>query len=325
MKTTRLGANGPQVSRLGVGCSRMSAPPRDDAESIATLHALLDAGVNFLDTADFYGMGHNEALIGRAIKDRRDQAFLSVKCGMMLSPTGAFLGLDGRPSAVKNFCAYSLQRLGVEVIDLYQPGRPDPAVPYEETIGAVADLIKDGKVRYLGVSEVGAHDLRRAHSVHPVAALEIEYSLACRFIEDEILVAARDLGLALVAYRTLADGLLSGAVTEEPTRGPTVHLTPPRLKGENLKHNLQAMVALRDMAAQKGRTPAQLALAWLLSRGEDVIALIGMRRRSRLRENLEVLDIAFDAEELAGLDRAFGPGAIEGERYPPFVMKYAAR
>ena len=176
MKTTRLGADGPEVSRLGVGCSRMSAPPRDDAESIATLHALLDAGVNFLDTADFYGMGHNESLIGRAIKDRRDQAFLSVKCGMMLSPTGAFLGLDGRPSAVKNFCAYSLQRLGVDVIDLYQPGRPDPAVPYEETVGAVADLIKEGKVRYLGVSEVGADNLRRANSVHPVAALEIEYS-----------------------------------------------------------------------------------------------------------------------------------------------------
>ena len=325
MRMSRLGKDGPQVSRLGVGCSRMSVPPRDDAESIATLHALLDAGINFLDTADFYGMGHNEQLIGRVIRDRREQAFLSVKCGMMLSPTGGFLGLDGRPSAVKNFCSYSLQRLGVEVIDLYQPGRPDPEVPYEETIGAVVDLIKDGKVRYLGVSEVGADHLRRAHKVHPVAALEIEYSLACRFIEAEILGTARELGVAVVAYRTLADGLLSGAVTEEPTKGPAVHLTPPRLKGEDLTHNLETMVVLKAIAAEMGRTPAQLALAWLLTRGQDIIPLIGMRRRSRLKENLEVLDIAFAPEELARLDHAFGPGSIVGDRYPPFVMKYAAQ
>ena len=325
MKMARLGKDGPQVSALGVGCSRMSSPRRDDAESIATLHALLDAGVNFLDTADFYGMGHNEAVIGRAIKDRRDRAFLSVKCGMMLSPTGAFLGLDGRPNAIKNFCAYSLQRLGVDVIDLYQTGRPDPEVPYEETIGAIADLIEDGKVLHLGVSEVGVDNLRCAHAVHPVAALEIEYSLACRFIEAEILPTARELGVGVVAYRTLADGLLSGAVTQEPTAGPAVHLTPPRLKGDNLKHNVQTVERLKTMAADKGRTPAQLAVAWLLTRGEDIVPLIGMRRRSRLQENLDVLHIAFSPEELAALDQAFGPGAILGERYPPFVLKFAAQ
>ena len=324
MRTTRLGKDGPQVSALGVGCGRMSALPRDDAESIATLHALLDAGVSFLDTADFYGMGHNEAVIGRAIKDRRDQAFLSVKCGMMLSPSGGFLGLDGRPDAVKTYCAYSLQRLGVDVIDLYQPCRPDPAVPYEETIGAIADLIKDGKVRHLGVSEVGAENLRRAHAVHPVAALEIEYSLACRFIEAEILPTARELGVALVAYRTLADGLLSGAVQEEPT-GAAAHLAPPRLKADNLKHNLRIVEALKSMAAEKGCTPAQLAVAWLLTRGEDVIPLIGMRRRSRLAENLDVLELSFESAELDALDQVFGPGAILGERYPAFVLKYAAQ
>ena len=331
MRTIRLGEHGAQVSVLGVGFSRMSNPPRDDAESLATLHALLDAGVNFLDTADFYGMGHNESVIGRAVGDRRDQAFLSVKCGMMLSPTGGFLGLDGRPNAVKNYCAYSLQRLGVDVIDLYQPCRPDPTVPYEETVGAVADLIKDGKVRYLGVSEVGADNLRLAHSIHPVAALEIEYSLACRFIEAEILPAARgprpaarELGVAVVAYRTLADGLLSGGVTQEPTTGP-VHLTPPRLKGDNLKYNLETVKALAAMAAEKGRTTAQLAVAWLLAQGDDIVALIGMQRRSRLEENLETPEITSTPTELAALDRAFGPGAILGERYPSFVMKYAAQ
>ena len=323
MRTLRLGQGGPEVSALGVGCSRMSTPPRDDEESIATLHAAMEAGLTFLNTADFYGMGHNEMLIGRAIKGRREQAFLSVKCGTMLSPTGAFLGLDGRPNAIKAFAAYSLQRLGVEVIDLYQAGRPDPAVPYEETIGAIADLIQDGKVRYLGVSEVGAETLRRAHAVHPVAALEIEYSLACRFIEAEILPAAREIGAAVVAYRTLADGLLSGAVTEEPTTG-AVHLTPPRLKGDNLRHNVRTMGALKAMGVDKGATPAQLAIAWLCTRGNDILPLVGMRRRTRLKETLDTLDVSFTAAELAELDQAFGPEAIRGERYPAFVLKYAA-
>ena len=324
MKMKRLGRNGPQVSVLGLGCGGMSAQPRNDEESMATLAAVLDAGINFLDTADFYGMGHNESLIGRAIQGRRDQAFLSVKCGMMMSPTGAFLGLDGRPAAVKNFASYSLQRLDVDVIDLYQPGRPDPDVPYEETIGAIAELIQEGKVRYLGVSEVGADHLRRAHRVHPVSALEIEYSLACRFIEAEILPTARELGVAIVPYRVLADGILSGTLTGEPIRGDT-RLLSPRLQGENLQHNLATAEFLKEMAMAKGYTPAQLAVAWLLSRGDDIVPIVGMSRRSRLSDNLKVLDINFSTDELAALNRVFAPGAIIGDRYPAFVQKFAAQ
>jgi aryl-alcohol dehydrogenase-like predicted oxidoreductase len=296
----------------------------DHEEGIATIGAALDAGINFLNTADFYGMGRSETQIGRAIAGRRDEAFLSVKFGAMFSPTGGFLGLDGRSNSIKNFASYSLQRLGVDVIDLYQAGRPDPAVPYEDTIGAIADLIKEGKVRYLGVSEVGVENLRRAHGVHPVTALEIEYSLACRFVEREILLAARELGIGIVAYRVLADGLLSGAVTEGFTAGE-LHLVTPRLQGENLVKNIATAARLKDLARAKKVTPAQLAVAWLLSRGEDVVPLIGMRRRSRLAENLAILDIQLTEAELNLLDRAFQPGAIVGDRYPAFVQNYAAR
>ncbi len=325
MRMKYLGKNRPQLSALGLGCGRMSMKkPRADDESIGTIKAVLDAGINFLDTGDFYGMGHNESLVSRAIKGRRNQAFLSVKFGMMMSPSGAFLGIEGRPNSVKNFASYSLQRLGVDVIDLYQPGRPDPSVPYEETIGAIADLIKEGKVRYLGVSEVGAANLRRAHSVHPVTALEIEYSLACRFIEREILPTARELGVAIVPYRVLADGLLSEAVTGEPVGGDT-RLVAPRLQGENLKHNVATASFLKEMAADKGHSPAQLAIAWLLTRGDDIIPLVGMSRPSRLPENLAILDISFSADELAALDQAFAPSAIRGERYPAFVQRFAAQ
>jgi aryl-alcohol dehydrogenase-like predicted oxidoreductase len=326
MRMKRLGQDGPLVSAFGLGCGGMSPQkrPGGDEESIATIQAALDVGITLLNTADFYGMGHNESLIGRAIKGRRDQAFLSVKFGMLRSPSGAFLGIDGRPNSVKNFAAYSLQRLGVDVIDLYQPARPDPSVPYEETIGAIADLIKEGKVRYLGVSEVGADHVRRAHSVHPVTALEIEYSLACRFIEPEILPTARELGIAIVPYRVLADGLLTGLVTEETTQGDR-HFLPPRLEGENLKHNIATAAFLTEMAADKGYTPAQLAVAWLLSRGDDMFPLVGMSRRSRLPENVAILDINFSSDELAALDRAFGPGKIIGDRYPAFVRKLAAQ
>ncbi len=299
------------------------AGSRDDEENFAVVKAALDAGITYLDTADFYGMGYSESLIGRVIKERRNQVFLSVKFGMMMSPSGAFLGLDGRPHAVKNFASYSLQRLGVDVIDLYQPGRHDPAVPYEETIGAIAELIAEGKVRYLGVSEVGVELLRRAHAVHPVTALEIEYSLACRFIEKEILPAARELGTGLVAYRVLADGLLSGALTGEPLK--ETRLTPPRLQGENLKHNVQVVSFLKEMAARKGYTAAQLAVAWLLTRGEDIVPLVGMSKRSRLPENLQIAEISFSSEELSALDQAFAPGMIRGDRYPDFVQKFAAQ
>ena len=324
MQHRNLGTNGPRIGALGLGCGGMShGEARDDDESVAAIQTALDAGINLLNTADFYGMGHNETLIGRAIKGRRDQAFLSVKFGMMMSPSRAFLGLDGRPAAVKNFASYSLQRLGVDVIDLYQAGRPDPNVPYEETVGAIAELIREGKVRHLGVSEVGADLLRRAHAVHPVSALEIEYSLASRFIEPEILPTARELGVAIVPYRVLADGLLSGAVAERPAG--TSAFVAPRLEGGNLAHNITVVAALRDMAAEKAVSSAQLAVAWLLAQGDDIVPLIGTGKRKRIPENLAILDIHLTSGELATLDLAFAPGRIRGERYPPFVMKYAAR
>ena len=323
MITRRLGCNGPTVSAIGLGCAGMSLPPLDDAEGLATLHAALEAGINFLDTADFYGMGHNESLIGRALKGRREQAFLSVKCGMMRSPSGAFLGLEGRPASIKNFATYSLQRLGVEVIDLYQAGRADPEVPYEETVGAIADLITEGKVRYLGVSEVGADLLRRAHAVHPVTAIEIEYSLACRFIEAEILPTARELGVGVVPYRVLADGLLSGSVTAEKIGGNR-HFLSPRLEGADLAHNLEAIAPLHAMAHAKSVPPARLAIEWLLSRGDDVVPIVGIRSRTRLAEALSALDPLLDAADLSLLDHAFAPGAIRGDRYPAFVQKFAA-
>ncbi len=325
MKTTILGKNGPRVSRLGFGSMQMATKkPHDDQESIATIQAALEAGITFLDIADFYGMGRAEYLVGQAIKGRREQAFLSVKCGAMFSPSGAFLGVDGRPEAVKNFASYSLQRLGVEVIDLYQACRVDPEVPYEETIGAIADLIKEGKVRHLGVSEAGAKHLRIAHSIHPVAALEIEYSLACRFIEAEILPTARELGIAVVSYRVLADGLLTGAVTSEPANDGG-HYTIPRLQGKNLEQNLNPVAFLKELAVAKGCTPAQLAVAWLLFQGEDIVPLVGMSRRTRIPENLQTLDIAFTDDELKALDQAFALDVIKGDRYPEFVMKLAAR
>ena len=324
MQMKRLGKNGPLVSALGLGSHGAVNTPQSDAELIATIHAALDDGINFLNTADFYGSGHHETLLGRALRERRNEVFLSVKFGMMLSPSGGFLGLDGRPQAVKNFAAYSLKRLDVDVIDLYQPGRPDPAVPYEDTIGAIAELIQAGWVRYLGVSEVGADHLRRAHSVHPVTALEIEYSLAARFIEPEILPTARELGVGVVPYRVLADGLLSGALTEEPQQGQGGFVAP-RSQGENLKHNVGVAVFLQTMAAEKGFTPAQLAVAWLLAQGDDIIPLVGMRRRARLPENLAIPDIHFTPAELSELDQVFAPGAILGDRYPAFVQKFAAR
>ena len=261
MLTRQLGAGGPRVGALGLGCNGMSLQqPRDDTESVATIAAALDAGITFLDTADFCGMGHNATLVGQAIKGRRDAAFLSVKCGALFAPGGKFLGVDGRSASIKNFAAYSLQRLGVDVIDLYQAGRDDPAVPYEDTIGAIGDLIAEGKVRYLGVSEIGTDLLRRAHAVHPVAALEIEYSLACRFIEAEILPAAREIGAAIIAYRVLANGLLSGTLTAE-LGGGNPHLVPPQLKGEALTANLVVVAGLTEMAQAKNCSAAQLAVA----------------------------------------------------------------
>ena len=326
MKTIRIGADGAEVSHLGLGCMRMSGPPasRDDAEAIATITAALDAGVTFLDTGDYYGAGHNEMLVGQAIKGRREKAFLSVKFGAMRSASGAFLGIDVRPAAVKNFAAYSLQRLGVDVIDLYQPGRLDPSIPVEETVGAVADLITEGKVRYLGLSEANAQQLRAAHHEHPVTALEIEYSLATRFIESEILPTARELGVGVVAYGITGHGLLTGAVTGAPPPGDERALSP-RFQGDNLTRNLRTVEALHALAERKSCSPTQLALAWVLARGQDVLALVGMSRRTRIAENLAALDINLTDAELSELDRAFAPGVFAGDRYTAEMMRLSAQ
>jgi len=326
MKTIRIGAEGAEVSQLGLGCMRMSGPPasRDDAEAIATITAALDAGVTFLDTGDYYGAGHNEMLVGQAIKGRRENAFLSVKFGAMRSASGAFLGIDVRPAAVKNFAAYSLQRLGVDVIDLYQPGRLDPSIPVEETVGGVADLITEGKVRYLGLSEANAQQLSAAHHEHPVTALEIEYSLATRFIESEILPTARELGVGVVAYGITGHGLLTGAVTGAPPLGDERALSP-RFQGNNLSRNLKTVEALHALAERKSCSPTQLALAWVLARGQDVLALVGMSRRTRIAENLAALDITLTDAELSELDGAFAPGAIAGDRHTAEMMRLSAQ
>jgi pyridoxine 4-dehydrogenase len=329
MQMRTLGTAGPTVSAVGLGCMGMSdfygsKATRNDAESRATIHAALEAGVTLFNTADFYGTGHNEWLLGQALAGRREQVVLSVKCGVLRSPTGGFLGLDCRPAAVKNFAAYSLQRLGVDVIDVYQPARVDPAVPLEDTVGAVADLITEGKVRYLGVSEMSADQLRRAHAVHPVTALEIEYSLATRVIEAEILAVARALGVGIVAYGALSRGLLTDtfapALDAEDFRAHA-----PRFQGENLAHNLRLVAALKSVATRVGCTVAQLAIAWVLSRGEDIVALIGTSKRTRLGENLKALTVSLRAEDIAELDALFVPGVIAGDRYDAQQMRIVAR
>lgn len=328
MEKRQLGASGPMVSAMGLGCMRMTpmgGQRTNDggAAGIATIQAALDAGVTLLDTGDFYAMGLNEILVGQAIRGRRDQAFLSVKFGSMRSPTGGWLGFDARPSAVKNFCAYSLQRLGVDVIDLYQPSRVDPSVPIEDTVGAVAELIQEGKVRYLGVSEFNADQLRRAHAIHPVAALEIEYSLACRFIEAAILPTARELGIGIVPYSVVTQGLLTGTFPSELPAGDVRRMFP-RFQGENLKKNIEAVQALRSLAARRGVTPAQVAIAWVLAQGTDIVPLVGMSNPARLPENLPALTLELTRDDLDALNDAFPVGAIVGDRYPAALVHHAA-
>lgn len=329
MHMRTLGKLGPTVSAVGLGCMGMSdfygsKATRNDAESLATIQAALDAGVMLFNTGDFYGTGHNELLLGRALVGRRDQVVISVKFGVLRSPVGGFLGLDCRPAAVKNFAAYSLQRLGVEVIDVYQPARVDPAVPLEDTVGAVADLVTEGKVRYLGVSEMSADQLRRANTVHPVTALEIEYSLATRVIEAEILPVARALGIGIVAYGALSRGLLTDTFDPALEAGD-FRAHAPRFQGENLAQNLRLVAALKSIAARVGCTVAQLAIAWVLTRGEDIVALIGTSKRARLGENLQALAITLTVQDIAELDAVFVPGAIAGDRYDAQQMHIVAR
>lgn len=327
MQTRRLGKNGPEVSAIAIG-SRMVVEDRTKAaaekkQAIATLQYAIDAGINFLNTADFYGMGMNELTIGEAVKGRRNKVFISVKTGSLRDHKGRFLGMDGRPAAIKNFCAYSLTRLGVDEIDLYQPARIDPNVAIEETVGAIKDLIDEGKVRYLGLSEANATQLRRAHKIHPVAALEIEYSLASRFIENEIMPTARELGISIVPYSVLYYGLLSGNMTFPLAKGDYRSMMP-RFQEPNLKFNLEKIEELKQMAARKGISASQMALAWVLQQGEDIIPIIGMSKPERVDENIQVLDISFSEEEMNTLNETFKQDAFKGDRYPPALLDMAA-
>lgn len=312
-----LGKNGPLVSKLGLGCMRMSSvwggPTNDETESVATIQAALDNGINFLNTGDFYGAGHNELLVGKAVKGRRNDAFISVKFGAIFH-NGQWLGLDLRPMAIKNFINYSLVRLGIETIDLYQPCRMDGSVPIEDIIGTVADLIKEGKVRHIGVSEITPEQLRKANSVYPISALEIGYSLADRQIESELLPTAKELGIGVVAFANTAEGLLTGDM-KAPLAANDYHSHFSRFQGDNLVKNLEKVEVLKQMAKDKGFTPTQLAIAWVNAQGEHIMPLVSMSRRSRLPENMAAMDIEFTSDEMNTLNTTFAPGAIVGGTY----------
>jgi aryl-alcohol dehydrogenase-like predicted oxidoreductase len=320
-----LGANGPEVFAIGLGCMGMSDlyGPADRTEGIATVHAALDAGVTLVDTGDYYGMGHNELLLREALQGRaRERVVLSVKFGALRDCSGGWLGIDARPVAVKNFLAYTLRRLGTDYVDIYRPGRLDPAVPIEETVGAIADMIKAGHVRHVGLSEVGAETLRRACAVHPVADLQIEYSLLSRGIETSVLPAARALGVAITAYGVLSRGLLSGHWSKE--RGGAqrdFRNFLPRFGGANLDRNLALVETLRAVAATRNATVAQIAIAWVLARGTDIVPLVGARRRDRLAESLCALDLRLTAEDLALIERAIPADAAAGTRYDAHQMQ----
>jgi aryl-alcohol dehydrogenase-like predicted oxidoreductase len=297
--------------------------PADRGESIATIHAALDAGITLLDTGDFYGMGHNEMLIREALAGRnRDSVVISVKFGALRDVGGNWLGYDARPLAVKNFLSYSLRRLGTDYIDIYRPSRLDAAVPIEDTVGAIADMVKAGYVRHIGLSEVGADTIRRASAVHPISDLQIEYSLISRDIEEEILPACRELGIGITAYGVLSRGLISGhwSKAREGERG--FRANAPRFQGANLDANLALVERLRTIADGIGATVAQVAIAWVAAQGSDIVPIIGVRRRDRLAEALGALDVKLSADDLAELAKAVPPGAAAGERYPAAALAH---
>ncbi|WP_395322262.1 aldo/keto reductase [Variovorax sp. UC74_104] len=326
MNTLQLGATGPKVSAIGLGCMGMSGMygPSDRVESIATIHAAMDAGITLLDTGDFYGSGHNEMLIGEALNglkpSQRDAALLSVKFGAMRDPAGGWVGYDARPAAVKNFATYSLQRLGVDHIDIYRPARLDPSVPIEETVGAIADLVKAGYVRHIGLSEVGSSTIRKAAAVHPICDLQIEYSLISRGIEDDILATCRELGIGITAYGVLSRGLISGHWQKDAAGEKDFRAHSPRFQGENVERNLALVEALRKIAEAKGVTVAQIAIAWVAAQGDDIVPLVGARRRSRLDEALGALNVKLGPDDFAAIERAVPKGAAAGDRYAAAQM-----
>lgn len=318
IKQIPLGKNGPQVSRVALGCMAMSGMygPSDETESIAAIHAALDNGIALLDTGDFYGMGHNEMLLGRALEGRRNQALISVKFGAMRAPGGAWIGIDGRPQAVKNSLAYTLQRLRTDHIDIYRIARVDPAVPIEDTVGAIVEMIQAGYVRYVGLSEAGVDTIRRAAATHPICDLQIEYSLASRGMETAILPAVRELGIAITAYGLLSRGLLTGSAIGKPGDF-RAHL--PRFKGENLERNQALIADLALLAGERDSTPAQIAIAWALTKGEDIIPVIGARTRQQLHDSLSALAVRLSTEDITRIERI--GEQIAGTRYDPAQMQ----
>ncbi|CAN5325804.1 aldo/keto reductase [soil metagenome] len=326
MQQRRLGTTGPRVSAVGLGAMGMSGMygPSDRAESLATIDAALDAGITLIDTGDFYGMGHNEMLIGEALKgSKRDQAILSVKFGAQRDPAGGWIGYDARPAAVKTALAYTLQRLGVDHIDIYRPARLDPNVPIEETVGAIADMIQAGYVRHIGLSEVGAETLRKAHAVHPIVDLQIEYSLISRGVEDKILPVLRELGIGMTAYGVLSRGLISGHWDKDQgkTRGD-FRAYSPRFQGDNVDKNLALVEALRTIAEARGVSVAQIAVAWVAAQGDEIVPLVGARTRARLAESLGSLDVDLSAADLDTIEQAVPKDAAAGTRYAEAQMAH---
>ena len=324
MRHRILGNSSLTVSAIGLGCMGMSEfyGPRNEEESLATIHLALERGVNFLDTADMYGMGHNEELVGRAIQGRRNDIVLATKFGNVRGPDGSFLGINGQPEYVRRACEASLRRLNVETIDLYYQHRVDAKVPIEETVGAMARLVEEGKVRHLGLSEAAPATLRRAHRTHPITALQTEYSLWSRDPEDEILPTCRGLGISFVAYSPLGRGFLTGRFKSAEDLTPEdFRRNHPRFQGENLTRNLELVRRVEQLASEKGCKASQLALAWVLAQGEEVLPIPGTTRRAHLEENIAALDLTLSSEDLARLNEAAPKGATAGERYAERAMK----
>ena len=324
METRKLGRSGPLVSALGLGCMGMSDfyAGRDEDEAVATIHHAIERGVTLLDTADMYGIGRNEELVGRAIRGQRDKIVLATKFGAVRGPDGAFLGVRGDPAYVRRACEASLKRLGVEVIDLYYQHRVDPKTPIEDTVGAMADLVRQGKVRHLGLSEAGAQTIRRANAVHPIAALQMEYSLWTRDPEVEILATVRELGVGFVAYSPLGRGFLTGQFKRaEDFPTDDVRRSMPRFQTENFQRNLDLVVKVEQIAHAKGCTAAQLSIAWVLSKGSDIVPIPGTKRRRYLDQNLGALEIRLTAQDHAALDGVMPIGVAAGARYPDFGMR----